>query len=69
MSHIREFIAKQIITQRFNIKVRQMGFHEGDLVVKKVINPTKRGKLDLNWEGPYRVRQRLNKRAYKLESL
>lgn len=35
MAHIKEFTAKQRITQRFNIKVRQRGFHKGDLVVKK----------------------------------
>lgn len=43
-------------------------FHEGDLVVKKVTDATKRGKLTPNWKGSYRVRQRLNKRDYKLYS-
>lgn len=34
-THIKEFAAKQKIARRFNIKVRQRGFHKGDLVVKK----------------------------------
>lgn len=45
MAHVREFAAKQRISQRFNIKVRKKGFHEGDLVVKKVIGPTMKGIL------------------------
>lgn len=68
-THIRKFIAKQRIAQRFNIKVRQMGFYKEDLVVKRVTDLMKKGKLAPNWEGPYCVRQRLNTRAYKLESL
>lgn len=46
-----------------------MGFHKGDLVVKRVIDPKKKGKLAPNWEGPLCIRQRLNNEAYKLESL
>lgn len=69
IAHVREFASKQRIARRFNIKVRPWGFHKGDLVLKKVIDPKKKGKLDPNWEGPSRVFQRLNKWAYKLESL
>lgn len=48
--HIIEFATKQRVAQRFNIKVSQRGFHEGDLVVKRVSDPTKRGRLAPNWE-------------------
>ena len=49
-THIRECATKQTIARRFNIKVRQRGFHKGDLVLKRVINPKKKGKLAPNWE-------------------
>lgn len=49
--------------------MRHMGFHEDGLGVKRVIDPTKKGKLEPNRKGPYRVRQRLNNGAYKLESV
>lgn len=68
-SHIREFTAKQIISRRFNIKVRQKGIHKGYLVVKRVIDPKKKGKLALNWEGPFHICQSLHNGTYKLENL
>lgn len=49
-THIRDFTTKQRIVRRFNIKVRQMGFHKGDLVMKRVIDPKKKDKLALNWK-------------------
>lgn len=47
-THIREFVAKQRIFRRFNIKLRPMGFYKGDLVVKRVTDPEKKGKLAPN---------------------
>ena len=67
-THIREMAAKQRMTRRFNLRVKQRGFKAGDLVLKKVTDPTKKGKLDPNWEGPYRVLEESQNGAYKLET-
>ena len=68
-ARIREAAAKQRLAKRYNLKVRQRGFQEGDLVLKKVTDPKNKGKLAPNWEGPYRVLRNLNNGAYKLETL
>ena len=68
-AHVRETAAKQRMTRRFNLRVKQRGFRVGDLVLKKVTDPTKKGKLDPNWEGPFRVSEELQNGAYKLETL
>src|ERR1051325_7006097 len=68
-AHVRETTAKQRMTRRFNLRVKQRGFKVGDLVLKKVTDPTKKGKLDPNWEGPFRVSEELQNGAYKLETL
>ena len=49
MAHVKEFTSKQRIAQMFNIKVGRRGFHKGDLVVKKVNDLTKIGKLMPSW--------------------
>lgn len=68
-SRIREFAAKDQLAKRFSMKVRQKGFNRGDLVLKRVTDPINKRKLSPNWEGPYRIRQKLNNGAYKLETL
>src|ERR1051325_8602162 len=52
-THLREITTKQRITQRFNLKAKQRGFEVGDLVLRRVIDLTKKGKLSPNWEGPF----------------
>lgn len=42
---------------------------KGDLILKQVVYPTKKGKLHYKWEGPYKLVQKLSHGAYKLESL
>lgn len=42
-THTREFAAKQRISRRFNIKVRKKGFHKGNMMVKRVSDPKKKG--------------------------
>lgn len=39
------------------------------MVFKQAVDPTKKGKLYLNWEGPYKVCHKSSQGAYKLESL
>lgn len=69
MAHVRECATKQRMARRFNTRVRLRSFPEGDLGLKKIIDTQKKGKLSLNWEGPYRIKHKLNNEAYKLENL
>lgn len=69
MAHVRECAAKQRMTRRFNTRVMSRIFQEDDLVLKKITYTQKKGKLSLNWEGPYHIRQKLNSGAYKLKIL
>lgn len=68
-AHIREFAAKQRAARRYNSKVIPRSMKEGDLVLKQVVAPTRIGKLLPSWEGPYRVKEKLQHGAYKLEEL
>ncbi|XP_016199409.1 uncharacterized protein LOC107640401 [Arachis ipaensis] len=72
MAHLSETALKQRIALRYNAKVLKRDFEERDLVLRRndVGVPTPgEGKLAVNWEGPYRVREVLSKGAYKLERL
>ncbi|XP_072061935.1 uncharacterized protein [Arachis hypogaea] len=72
MAHLTETALKQRIALRYNAKVLKRDFEEGDLVLRRndIGVPTPgEGKLAVNWEGPYRVREVLGKGAYKLEKL
>ncbi|XP_072053158.1 uncharacterized protein [Arachis hypogaea] len=54
---------KKRVTKKYNTKVRPRGFHAGDLMLRQVdarILGT-RGKLALNWKGPFRVKEVLGK--------
>ena len=60
------------IARHFNKKVRIRNFKEGDLVLRKVTQNTRRrsdGVLALNWEGPYLIKALLRGGAYKLEDM
>ncbi|XP_074346601.1 uncharacterized protein LOC141685397 [Apium graveolens] len=52
-----------------NIKKRSFGV--GDLVLREMVAliPTKQGKLQPNWEGPYKVTEVVHPGTYKLETL
>ena len=46
------------MAKHYNSRVRHRDFKVGDLVLRKVMGAVKdptQGKLDLNWEGPYRI--------------
>ncbi|XP_016205112.1 uncharacterized protein LOC107645570 [Arachis ipaensis] len=71
-AHLLEVALKQRIALRYNTKVLRREFEERDLVLRRndVGLPTpEEGKLAVNWEGPYRIREVLGKGAYKLERL
>ncbi|PNX86818.1 gag-pol polyprotein, partial [Trifolium pratense] len=56
-AHFREFAIKQRAARRYNSKVRQRRFQEGDLVLKRPMGRDKEGKFAANWEGPFRVQE------------
>ena len=60
------------MAKHYNSRVRHRNFQVGDLILRKVMgaarDPTQ-GKLDPNWEGPYRVISWQRKDTYHLEML
>ena len=57
------------MARKYNKKVNPQEFEEGDLVLRKVElvrKPQGEEKLASNCEGPYRVIQKIGKRAYKI---
>ena len=60
------------IARHFNKKVTIRNFKEGDLVLRKVTQNTRKrsdGVLAPNWEGPYLIRVVVRNGAYKLEDM
>ncbi|KAI9073225.1 hypothetical protein K1719_044834 [Acacia pycnantha] len=71
-AHCRDIATKQLIVARYNKKVRPRSFQLGDLVLKRADirnKNAKDSKLAANWDGPYRLRETLEKGAYVLETL
>ncbi|XP_061343778.1 uncharacterized protein LOC133289797 [Gastrolobium bilobum] len=71
-AHCRDMMSKQQTTTKYNKKVRLRIFEKNDLVLSKadIGNKNARdGKLAANWEGPYRVKEKLRKGAYVLEAI
>nr|XP_009619834.1 uncharacterized protein LOC104111771 [Nicotiana tomentosiformis] len=69
---IRMTSQKQIIERYYNRKAHLRYFKIGDFIFKKVFQSMKTtgaGKLNLNWEGPYKVRGIAGKGAYELETM
>jgi len=58
-AHIREFAAKQRAAHRYNYIVIYRDMKEGGLVLKKIVAPTRIGKLLPSWEGPYQIKEKL----------
>lgn len=57
-THKRGFADKQRIARGFNIEVRQKGSQKGDLMLKEVADPKKKGKFAPNWKGPFSIFQK-----------
>ena len=64
---LRSEAYKQKMSQYYNSKVKIRTLKEGQLVMRKVQNPT--GKFTPKWEGPYFVSEVLGKGAYSLKDL
>ena len=63
---------QQKLKQRYDTSVRARPLAPGDLVLRKVVGTAKNpswGKLELNWEGPYRITSVVGISAYFLEDL
>ena len=59
------------MARQYNSRVRHRDFQVGDLVLRKVMRATRdptQGKLDPNWEGPYRITSWKRKGTYHLET-
>ncbi|KAL0413600.1 UNVERIFIED_CONTAM: hypothetical protein Sradi_1561700 [Sesamum radiatum] len=60
---------KGLMMKSYNRKVKPRDFQMGDLVLKKVEVSKHVGKLDLGWEGPFKVTEVKKMRTYKLQDL
>ncbi|CAN1314375.1 Transposon Tf2-11 polyprotein [Linum perenne] len=65
---IRLIAEKEQLARRYNAHLRPHQLEEGDWVVRKVFRPIpQQGKLNANWEGPYKVREVVGPSTFKLE--
>ena len=63
---------QNLMAKHYNSKVRHRDFWVGNLVLRKIMGAAKdptQGKLDPNWEGPYRITSWQRKGTYHLETL
>jgi len=69
-ARVRTVEYQKRIKRAFDRKVVPRDYHPGDLVLKKVEASGKHvGKLEPNWEGPYRIVCLRGKGAYELEDM
>ncbi|KAL0402212.1 UNVERIFIED_CONTAM: hypothetical protein Slati_4251100 [Sesamum latifolium] len=66
---VRVAMYKARIAKTYNARVKPRSFQVGDLVMRKAEASGPIGKLDLKWEGPYKVIEIVNAGAYKLQKL
>ena len=63
---------QDLMAKHYNSKVKHRDLQVEDLILRKVMgaaqDPTQ-GKLDPNWEGPYRITSWQRKGTYHLETL
>ncbi|CAN1224940.1 Transposon Tf2-9 polyprotein [Linum perenne] len=65
---IRLVAEKEQLARRYNAHLRPHQLEEGGWVVRKVFRPIpQQGKLNANWEGPYKVRDVVGPSTFKLE--
>ena len=63
---------QDLMAKHYNSRVRHRNFKVGDLILRKVMGSTRdhtQGKLDPNWEGPYKITFWQRKDTYHLETL
>ncbi|XP_074377638.1 uncharacterized protein LOC141719157 [Apium graveolens] len=59
------------VAQHYDSGIKKRSFGNGDLVLRELAAsfPTRQGKLQPNWEGPYKVIEVVHPGTYKLETL
>ena len=60
---------QQRMRQYHNSRVRPKDFAVGELVLKRVNQSTKDGKLGPNWDGPYEVVGSTRRETYRLKKM
>lgn len=71
-AQVQNAAAQQRAARRYNTRVKPRKLKRGDLVLRLCQGPRKDreyGKLEATWEGPFRVREDVGNRAYRLETL
>ncbi|XP_061346054.1 uncharacterized protein LOC133291753 [Gastrolobium bilobum] len=69
---VQDMATKQLIAAKYNRIVKSKSFEKDDLVLRRADIGNKNvrdGKLAANWEGPYKVKEKLGKGAYILETI
>ncbi|KAK6158336.1 hypothetical protein DH2020_005650 [Rehmannia glutinosa] len=61
--------AKGRMKNSYDKRVQERSFQVGDLVLKKVEVSKHVGKLEANWEGPFKVIEVLKRGTYRLENM
>ncbi|KAI3445287.1 hypothetical protein Pfo_001952 [Paulownia fortunei] len=59
-------LREKVIARAYNHRVRPRAFQVGDLVIRRAEITHQLRKLDAKWEGPYKVMEVVNTRAYRL---
>ncbi|KAL5717559.1 hypothetical protein ACHQM5_010542 [Ranunculus cassubicifolius] len=67
LEHLLKY--QEDMKRRYDKRVRQRSFKEGDWVLKKVSRLQEQGKLAENWKGPYIIARVGSKGAYFLKTL
>ncbi|KAL2235216.1 UNVERIFIED_CONTAM: hypothetical protein Sindi_1253800 [Sesamum indicum] len=60
---------KSLMLRNYNKNLKTRSLQVGDLILKKVEVSRHVGKLDANWEGPYKVIEIIGSGAYKLQDM
>ena len=70
-AQVRMAAYKQKAAYYYNSRVKTKAFRVGDLVLRRatISQPQNQGKLALNWEGPYDVREVVHPGTYYLKEL
>lgn len=65
---LKKLVIKQQVAIKYNKRVL-CDFEENDLILRENLKNNNKGKLSLNWEGPYWINAKTEKGAYILETL
>ncbi|RDX88255.1 Tf2-6, partial [Mucuna pruriens] len=68
-THIREYAVKTRVARTYNKRVVPRNFRPQDLMLRKVVQKAENNKLTPSWEGPFRIKEKVGRGTYQLESL